>query len=347
MARKIKVTTREYDDEEREVPVEADPAEESYAAFMSKWGREGAKVRVYHVTPQGRQYCLLGTPEEIDPEYLRLYHARQPYAHEAGTYQVEIEVNGQVMPPFTILIAPQVGAPGAPDAGGMGGPMAEMFRMLQAQNERLERQLSQQNREPLSNIADALVKLDQLRGPQNQMSPEFMVKLIEMGRSSGAEPDWTMKLLDVLKDSMPAIQGVIASFTQQRNNGNGAPAGRIQEGPVNDEAAMLQMGLTYLKKKALAGSDPGLYVDMVVDNRDEPLYEKLIRRILETDFSAFATIDPEISKPEYEPFFRAFYDGVRSVFIPQNPVENDTGGKAGNAGNAPGDDKPRKGGGKK
>lgn len=338
MARKRTVTTEYRDDEhdEREIPP-SDPAEESYSAFMSKWGREGAKVRVYRVTPQGKQYCFLGTPEEIDPESLRLFHAKQSYAHETGNYLIEVEVNGEVRSPFPILIAPQTNAPGVPETAS-GGPMVEMLRMLQAQNERLERQLSQQNKEPIGNLADALVKLDQLRGTQSREVPvDTLLKAIQLGKEmgGGGEGDWTMKLLDVLKESMPAIQGLIGSVTQRITPANGG-------GEAVSEDAVLKQGLGYMKKKALARSDPGLYVDIIVDNREEPLYAKLIHRILESDFSAFAAIDPEISRPEYEPFFRAIYDGVRSTFIENNSVEMDSSGKGGNPNDAPGDGKPRK-----
>lgn len=114
-----------------------------------------------------------------------------------------------------------------------------------------------------------------------------------------------------------------------------------------DENAMLKQGLNYMKRKALAGSDPGLYIDIVIDNRDEPLYGQLIRRILESDFSAFAAIDPDIARPEYEPFFRAIYDGVRSVFIQPHPVESAAGGENGNGGNIEKDGRTRKGSGGK
>jgi hypothetical protein len=336
----------EGDPEERILP-ESDPAEETYAAFMAKWGREGAKVRVYRVTPQGKQYCFLGTPEEIDPESLRMFHAKQSYSHETGSYLIEVEVNGEVRSPFPILIAPQTNAPGVPEASRNDSAMTEMFRMLQAQNERLEKQLASQNREPIGSLADALLKIDQLRGGSKAEVPvDTLLKAIQLGKEmgGGGETDWTMKLLDVLKDSMPALQGIVGSLAKRiaptDNNGGG-------DVPVVNDDLMLKQGLIYLKKKALAGSDPGLYVDIIVDNREEQLYEKLIRRILETDFSAFAAIDADISRPEYESFFRAIYNGVRSVFIQPSDVEVDSVRQAGDDNHAPGDGKPRKAGGKK
>jgi hypothetical protein len=345
MATRKRTRVTEYVDGEDERPeiLPGDPAEETYAAFMAKWGREGAKVRVYRVTPQGKQYCFLGTPEEIDPESLRLFHAKQSYAHETGSYLIEVEVNGEVRSPFPILIAPQTNAPGVPEASSAGGAMGEVLKMMAAQNARLEQLLLSRNQEPLGSMADTLIKLDQLRGNQQKELPaDVIMRAIELGRSvggGGGEGDTTLKVLELLKESLPAVlpvvKGIVGSLTQ-RNGGGG------EEVPVINDEFLLKQGLTYLKKKALAGSDPGLYVDLIVDNREEPLYEKLIRRILETDFSAFAAVDAEISRPEYEPFFRTLYDGIRSVFIEPNTVEVDSSGEGGNASNSPGDEKPGK-----
>jgi hypothetical protein len=221
--------------------------------------------------------------------------------------------------------------------------MTEMFKMFQAQNERLERQLQQQNREPLGAMADTLIKLDQLRGGQKELPADVIMRAIELGKSVGGgsgEGDFTLKILDLLKESLPTIKGLIGSFASR--NGGAATT----EAVVNDEE-MLKVGLTYLKKKALAGSDPALYVHVIVDNRDETLYDKLIHRILESDFSAFAAIDADISRPEYEPFFRSIYNGIRSVFIESSAVEVDTVREGGDAGNLASDGKSRKGSGKK
>jgi hypothetical protein len=348
MARtKRRVTEYEEDDKQPEYVARLDPDEETYTAFMAKWGREGAKVRVYRVTPQGKQYCFLAAPDEVDPEAIRLFHAKQSYAHETGQYLIEVEVNGEVRPPFPILIAPQVGAPGAPEAsaGGMSGPMGEMFRMLQAQNERLMALHTQQQtaaaREPIGDLADALVKLDQLRGGGSKELPmDTIMKAIQIGKELG--PGSGDSWIALIRESLPALAPAIQSIA-------GSLAGRAAQTPpqnggetVTTEEAMMKAGIGYLKKKALAGSDAGLYVDMVVDNRTDAPYDQLIRRILESDFSAFAAIDPEISRPEYEPFFRAIYDGIRSVFIEQNTVVINPAGQDGDAGNASGNEAPRK-----
>lgn len=350
MARmKRKVTEYEEDEptrETREIISPLDPDEETYTAFMAKWGREGAKVRVYRVTPQGKQYCFLAAPDEVDPEAIRLFHAKQSYAHETGQYLIEVEVNGEVRPPFPILIAPQVGAPGMPEtSAGMSGPMGEMFRMLQAQNERLEARLTAQQtaatKEPIGELADALLKLDQLRGGGSKELPlDTLIKAIQLGKEMGGNGDsW----LGLVREALPALAPAVASLATSIAGRAQAPAPANQNGGEEmNEEAMIKVGLAYLKKKALAGSDPDLYVDIVVDNQTEAPYGQLIRRILDNDFSAFAAVDPEISKPEYEPFFRRIYNGIRSIFIEQNTVVIDPAGKSGNDSNTGADEDARK-----
>jgi hypothetical protein len=109
----------------------------------------------------------------------------------------------------------------------------------------------------------------------------------------------------------------------------------------------LKQAFAFLKRKCLAGSDPGLYIDIIVDNRDEPTYQKLIHAVLTREFSEFAALDPEIERPPFNEFFRFIYDGLRSVIKGENQMANDTGGKSGDAGNTDANGKSRKEGGKK
>jgi hypothetical protein len=338
------------DDDFRPPVAPPDPAEESYTTFMSKFGREGAKVRVYRITPQGKLYCFLEEPENVTPETIRMFHARQhAFAHEVGSYLIEVEVNGEVRPPFQMLIAPQTAAPGIPDTGGQGAGMDRVLQMMQAQNERLERLLMTQHQAPqtpMSEMADALLKIDQLRGGGKELPVDTLLKAIELGKSmGGGETDWTMKIFEVVKEAMPVVGPALASLASRIGGGARPPeAPQTEEEQVKLEEFMLQQGIAHLKKKALAGSEPGLYIDLILDNREDANYARLISKILNSDFSTFAELDPDITRPEYEPFFRELYDGIRSVFARADPVASAGGGESGNTSDASGNAKPRKGG---
>src|SRR5215470_15150475 len=90
---------------ERDTPnTDPDPAEQSYTSFIQGFSEaKGCHVKVHRQTPRGRQYCFTGTPEEIgSEETIRIFHAKQPYAHEDGLYYLSVEVNGQLRSCFPV-----------------------------------------------------------------------------------------------------------------------------------------------------------------------------------------------------------------------------------------------------
>jgi hypothetical protein len=371
MAKKIiRTITRSEDDDEDEIQskakraIENDPGEQGYSDFLQRVKPPaGCRVKVYRNTQRGRQYCFVGTPQDIDDEAVRLFHAKQVYANEDGDYEAFVEVNGEMRGPFPIPIAPQVQIPGNDSHAGTHGGMADILRLLQAQNERLEARLNAQERTPMVEMVDAMSKLDQMRGTtQPQMPLEAIMKAVEIGQRLGAPAadDWSSLLMSALKDNAPLLLGMFnrlvskpatppapaapAVETQQP-----APPITLEERPTMEqqEELMLQDTIQFLKTKAIKKSDPGLYLRLIEDNRGEdPVYDRLISAILDNDFSAFAAIDPDIEKPAYRDFFRAIYDGVRSIFGPTRSVEIRGGGENGNKADASSNGATRKRSGK-
>jgi hypothetical protein len=344
-----KITTNDEEEDRTERiarDIEADPAEINFSQYVAQFrGAQGCQVKVHRQTQRGRQYCFFGTPEEISEESIRAYHAQQPYAGEEGLYFLSVVVNGELRSCFPIHIAPQVGTSGAPASlGGPSGGMADVVRLLQAQNDRLEQRLMMQERTPMVDMIDAMAKLDAMRGDR-QLPLDSLIKAIEIGQkmNGAGAADWTMLLAETVKENIPALLALAKTMSAKVQQ---QQAGQLQEAtpitpattttgegmnPTEQERAMMAEGIAWLKRKALAGSDPGLYIDVIVDNREDPLYARLISQIVEQDFSAFAAIDPDIEKPQYNEFFRALYDGIRSVFVPKSPVARDSGGPNGNA----------------
>lgn len=365
------------DDEQERLPVaresEEDSGEQSFSDFMAKnKGLDGCRVKIRRQTQQGREYCGSFQPEEIEnaEEFLRLYHAKQDYANEAGVYYVSVEVNGETRSVFPIRIAPQSRAaisPAVPQYGSMAD------QGLRDSIARLESRIAQQERPPMMEMVDGLAKLDQLRGGQGggNMSMDTIVKCIEIGTrmgggggTGGGSDSWEGMLREVVKDNAPALIGLLqlgaAKLAAMTSKPAEQPAAQPQP-PTNpnppvveetmdtteQEKAILAQAIGWLKKKSAAHSDPGLYVDLIVDNREDPLYAKLISKITENDFSTFAnSIDPEIAKPEHADFFGFIYDRVRRVFKPANTVAGNTGGKGGHKSNAESNGGPGKSGGK-
>jgi hypothetical protein len=355
------VTTREFLDadetEEARAPELPSDQELTWTAFKGKFAiNSGARVKVYRQTPKGRQYCFYGSPSEIDEESIRIFHCKQPYAHEQGDYILALEVDGQLQEPFSVPIAPQVSTPGTETTVGSSGGMAEVLRMIQAQNERLERLMLEQNRTPMVEMIDAMSKLDQMRnagGGGGLGNVETLMKAIDIGRNLNAPEaqDWQTMLMSTLKEAAPVLLPMLSRIAAKPE----APKPQtleqvpteVQPVQLDDTEKQAVRGmLAYLKKKAMAGSDPLLYIDLVVDNAEEQPYARLISEIVNNDFSAFTAIDPELAQPQYVHFFRTIHDGIRSVFTPKGPVAVSTAGKSGDKANASGNGTTGKGGGK-
>jgi|SRR6516162_1378686 hypothetical protein len=340
--------------------IEQDSGEQAFSEFMTKnRGVEGCRVRIRRQTPQGRQFCIAEPPEAIEniEEYLASYHARQLWATEEGVYFVSVDVHGETRSAFTIRIAPATHTAQAPMSGGMAVAGDVNTRIL----ERIEQRLSMpQEKPPILDMIDGMAKIDQMRGGANGgMNLDSMVKLIEIGSrlngvgGSGESGGWEGLARDVLKDNAPGIIALL-QMGVQKLGAMGKPAeqpaaepGKVEDTmqPSEQETAILQQAIGFLKKKAAAHSDPGLYVDLIVDNREDPLYARLISKIVENDFSAFATLDPDIGKPEYRDFFGFIHNRIRQVFKPANTVATTGGGKHGNKGNASGNGTTGKSGG--
>lgn len=353
----IKRVTTEFvnpaEDEDDKRPMEYfDPAEESFSQFRSKFGTEGVLVKIYRRTPRGVQFCFQGEPSEIDEEVVRLYHAKQPYASEEGQYLLRCFVNGEGRDGFPVLIAPQVATPGT--VGAPSGGMASqdvMTRILERLEARIDR-MSEHEREPLSSLADAMLKLQQLQPKPAELPIDTLMKAVELGKTIAAPADgggtlgeWGPIIKEALTHAGPVLGAMLQGLTARRAGALADGGGSMQTGQGED--MMLRQAFGFLKRKCLAGSDPGLYIDIILDNRDEDTYQKLIHAVLTREFSAFAAIDPEIQQAPYLAFFKFIYDGLRSAADESNQVAKDTGGEGGNKGNAASDGEPRKASGKK
>lgn len=363
-------------------PEALDEAEESYASAVQKWkGNAGCRVKVSRQIAGGRrQLCFTGTPNEIESdETIRQYHAAQTWAHEEGVYFVSLEVGGETREVFPVNIAPQKPTQGVglPTVSPSSDPILNELRI---QNQRLEQLLLGRREEPSSmmEMIQGLGALDQMRGSSGT-SADTILKSIELGQKlagggAGGDESWGGVVKDLVRDNGPVILGVLKGFMAARPNGGAqapTPPGPSIAGPMpaapgpvvaapvpvnaaaeehmkqeQEDMALLQDAIFFLKRKAEKRSDPTLYVDMIEDNREEPVYARLISQILDNEFSAFVQLDPDIGREPYTSFFGAIFNGVRHIFKPTDTVETVTTRPGGNTGDAPRNGTTGKSGGK-
>ena len=332
-----RVTTEYIEPEsEHETPesFDVDPGEEAVQGIIDGLGPGDIKIKISKWGPKGAAYCF-STDGEIDEDFIQAQFG-------GGKYTGKIFVDGMFRKAFNLTIADRVASAANP-AGGLGDMQ---LRMMQQQIDFLKDMLlrGSQEKEPINSIADAMLKMSQLQQQSAQPLPmETLMKCIELGRTlNGEGSDWKGTLLEVVKESMPAIQGILstrggpaaapraalpAETTQPTQQQNGGPT-------VEQLQAQLKGGIDFLKRKCLAGSDAGLYIDWIVDNREATPYAQLIHSVVSQPFSSFVQIDPEIAKPPYETFFATLYNGIREVFSQPDNVDVDTVEPSGNAKNA-------------
>jgi len=173
------------------------------------------------------------------------------------------------------------------------------------------------------------------------------MKCIELGKSlQGGDDSFGTTLKEIVKEAAPAI----AQMLTARAPAAGAPQQQIAESPESQKEALdaqMKLGIAFLKKKCINGADPGLYIDLIIDNREEASYAGLIHGIISKDFATFAGLDPEIALPAFEPFFRSIYDGLRSAFNPADSVAVHSAGTARNPADVAGHGKSGQSGGKR
>lgn len=264
--------------------------------------------------------------------------------------------------------------------GGMAFPfLSDLAAQVRVSNENITRLLTQE-RTPMVEMVDCLSKMQTMLASQNPSglgTPDAILKWIEVGKAigGGQGEGWTGLARDVVRDIVPAIVPALPGIIQhlktppakeppaqpgpgpaQRPIQEPAPSvppqtepGKEPKEPITEEPEMHQEALlrevfVFLKSKARRNSDPSIYVDFLVDNQDNPIYDQLISRIVakESQFSQFVAIDPEIGSQPYRQWFEFIFNGVRSVLGVSDSVDIDTTGTGGDLGNAPTDGDIRK-----
>lgn len=320
---------------------EDDPGEQALAELRQQFGSGDCQLKVYKVEDGVEYYIHTYTsPKELNEEAIKKLRKG------GGRYIVKAIINGvfRYVIPFAILDDGP-----APTVSNGNGTDNAILAMLQKQNELLmtaiiRRPEIQGEREPVSQLVDAVAKMQTLNKPP-ELPVETLMKAIELGKSlagTGGDDSLMGLVKEVAKGAAPAIAGMLATRGGVPDNPpmrtvSGVPA--VTEGQdVNViELAMLRSGVQFLKKKAIAGSDPELYVHLIADNADDPKYQKLISRIANQEFSAFISIDPELGQEPFRKFFEHVYNRLRSIFTESDSVEDNSGREGGDNGDTSGD----------
>ncbi len=308
-----------------------DPGNETLDYVLKGFdSRDGLEVKYYRVTHTGSAF--VGSFPDLVPET-----QLQEWYPEGGRYEVRFYIHGEFRDRRFVNIAPR---PGAHVGNGSSGSAVEGLLREQLAMMREEIRDMRNNRNGQSSsaaeLAQAVGALKELIGPQQnnlESTINTSIMLAKLIRGIPEEDDSFGGIVKgVVKESGPALLQALL----QKPNG-AAPPQQLNPAPTVDPMEqmklMLRGAIIFLKKKCLSGSDPGLYIDFVLDNREEERFAILIHHVLNSEFDVFTALDAEIAKPLYSEFFRTIYDGIRSAFGGSNPVASDTGGPRGDVPN--------------
>jgi hypothetical protein len=329
------------DDAPGPITYQDDGADETVRSILSQFGDDDVEIKIYKQLPGGGEsYWYSATADQIGEEQIRTVNGGF-----GGKFTLKIYVGGELRRAKVISLAdaPGLTVPSGPGGvpGGSDPMMAILLQRLASLETALQRQVPAQ-REPINDLADAMVKLDALRGASapKEMPIDTILKCIEIGKSIGGGGTVVDdSFLGVLKDILKEVAPVALPYLMGGGaRSPGAPVPQIPAGQpgANDmERAQqvensLREGIAYLKKKCMMGADPDLYLALICDNADQEQFGQLVHIATTQEFALFAKLDPEIEQPSYAAFFRHIYDGIRSAFNSPNPVDDNRSGSGGN-----------------
>lgn len=318
MARRRRVITEE---EVPEVaPILDNPDDETLDYALRQFDdRNGLELKYYLAQPGGSAF--VGSYPDMVPEA-----QLQEWYPQGAKFEIRIYINHEFRDRKFMSIAPR---PGGPVAGG-GGIESMLMRQIDDMRQEM-RTMRNTPQSSVGELAAALKALSEIQGPkQNDTGLLEAIKLgisLSGGKVPNDEDDSFSGIAkSVLKEAGPAI---LTGLMSGRGNPQLPP--QIAAPQEVDVDALKKMGIAYLKKKALAGADPELYIAFALDNADDAQYQPILRDVLTSEFDVFTSIDGEIAKnPILLEWFRTLYNGIRSAFAEANPVAANTGGKDGN-----------------
>jgi hypothetical protein len=90
------------------------------------------------------------------------------------------------------------------------------------------------------------------------------------------------------------------------------------------DAMQLRTGIMFLKRQALSGKDPAVFVDFVLNTLDENQAAGLLK-ILDRQYEDVSILDPELLSPIYRPWFEAFLTELKNAISESDNSSGDPG----------------------
>lgn len=303
--------------------------DEEISEFLAGIGKEANRVKVYYQDPdQGfEDFYLFG----CDPKTLTedLIRRKQP---KGGKFRLKIYNGSFYVGCRTWNIAPDLSDVSRKESNESSGKNQEnsnhsaeitlLREQVNRQHElvtKMMESLSQRQAGPgMTEMMAIVEKVSSMVPKQPDISALIVPvmglfgKVIEMGKDigSGGAESWKDRLVTLGMNTIEKLPLLLQQIGAARGGDEMIAGNGMSEGAA---LMALKEGIKQLKKKALAGKDPRLWVDVIADNFDDPQYQALALALANSTFEDFGRLDPEILQEPLKSWFRTLYDGLREV----------------------------------
>lgn len=287
--------------------------------------------KVYKVNGVSKSFCTQ-TNEPVDEVFLQSnYPAGGKYIVEEYN-NMNVLVNKQHYEIEPKALAPTNGNGNGHGVSATDVQIRMLFEELNFTRQMLMQQLTNNNNKggSLTEMIAALAGLHQL-APGGKDPVELLIKGMELGMNGGSPKsgDWKTMLIDTVKEVAPgAIQAIAMANSKQPMNGNEVPML-----PVSPDA-QIKMGLDWIKSRIIAGMDTDLAVGWITTNANDPQYQPLIVKAIQSGIDGFIAIDHEIANEPYRSWFDKAITEIKEWYEQQQQVQTDDDMDGGN-GNGP------------
>jgi hypothetical protein len=301
--------------------------------FISGVGMPSAKVKVYKMDPAKTVPIFMGTsvPSLMTEEYIQESWGEGRYnlrlLDESGNY-IKSKVVYVGPGPKKPEPSPAFQALSNPDRDRASDLQFELLRSeLAAGREMMLKMIEAisgrgDNR---SNLAELAGVIEVVKGLTAKDAPDPAATLsgfvevfkqgIELGQSGGTpEKGWSGMLKDVVT-SLPGVFAMLKTQTATPGNGATPPTPKVPaslEIAANPALVMAQRGISVLKAFARAGNDPATWVEVLVQNLNDPQWQPLIP-LLGLSYDEVGKLDPELLNPVYRSWFERLFNGIREA----------------------------------
>jgi hypothetical protein len=185
-------------------------------------------------------------------------------------------------------------------------------------------------------VAELIAGMQGLHALSSQKDPvELILKGMELGNKNGSSPDWKSELLNTVKEvAVPALNAISKMRPNPVSSGQVNVPSSVAELPPADQ---MKQALTWLKSKILKGFDPGLAVDWITQNADEPQYMPILTMAVRGSIDNFIELDAELGNEPFRSWFVKAIQMLKDWYAEQSNDSTDMDGGTGNHSDASND----------